>query len=87
MARPGKALLTSPYEWAATPTTCRINVAVTTSMLTAIDRIIEHEHVTLTEALRRLIAYGDFVYEVTKERDATLFVRDTQGEEREVAVL
>jgi hypothetical protein len=71
----------------APPAARRINVAVSGSMLSAIDRIIECEQVTLTEAVRRLIAYGDFVYEVTKEQDSTLVVRDLRGDEREVVVL
>jgi hypothetical protein len=71
----------------AAPVTRRINVAVNATMLAAIDRIIEREQVTMTEAVRRLIAYGDFVYDVTKVRDSTLVVRDPEGDEREVVVL
>ena len=71
----------------AVPVARRINVAVNAMMLSAIDRIIEREQVTLTEAVRRLIAYGDFVYEVTKKRNSTLLVRDPGGDEREVVVL
>jgi hypothetical protein len=70
----------------AIPVARRINVAVNATMLSAIDRIIECEQVTLTEAVRRLIAYGDFVYEVTKKRHATLLVRDPGGGEQEVVV-
>jgi hypothetical protein len=70
----------------AVPVARRINVAVNPIMLSAIDRVIEHEHVTLTEAVRRLIAYGDFVYEVTKERGATLVVHSPRGEERLVVL-
>jgi hypothetical protein len=75
----------TPIETAA-PDARRIDVAVSPVMLSAIDRIIEHEHVTLTEAVRRLIAYGDFVYEVTKKRRSTLVVRGPGGDEREVIV-
>ena len=70
----------------ATPVARRINVAVSPVMLSAIDRVIEHEHVTLTEAVRRLIAYGDFVYEVTREQEATLVVHRPRGEERLVVL-
>jgi hypothetical protein len=71
----------------AVPVARRINVAVNGMMLAAIDRIIEREQVTLTEAVRRLIAYGDFMYEVTKKQHCTLLVRDAGGGEREVIVL
>lgn len=88
MSKSGKALLNGQSGAAAPATPVRrINVAVTEPMLAAIDRVVDLEHVTLTEAVRRLIAYGDFVYEVTKERNATLVVRNTRGEEREVVVL
>jgi hypothetical protein len=76
----------APVE-TAVPVARRINVAVNAVMLAAIDRVIEREHVTLTEAVRRLIGYGDFVYEVTKEQHSTLLVRDPGGDEREVIVL
>lgn len=65
----------------------RINVAVTPAMMSAIDRVIDNEQVTLTEALRRLIAYGNLVYDVTKVRNAKLVIRDLEGGEREVVVL
>ena len=76
----------TPIE-TAVPVARRINVAVNAMMLAAIDRIIDREQVTLTEAVRRLIAYGDFVYEVTRKRDSTLLVRDQGGDEQEVVVL
>ena len=76
----------APVE-TAVPVARRINVAVNGMMLAAIDRIIEREQVTLTEAVRRLIAYGDFVYEVTKKQHSTLLVRDPGGGEQEVIVL
>ncbi len=69
------------------PVARRINVAVNGMMLAAIDRVIEREHVTLTEAVRRLIAYGDLVYEVTAQQNTTLLVRDPGGDEREVILL
>ena len=69
------------------PAPRRINVAVSASMLYAIDRVIERERVTLTEAVRRLVGYGDFVYGIANEQDSTLVVRDPRGAEREVIVL
>lgn len=71
----------------ATPVARRINIAVNAAMLAAIDRLSDREQVTMTEAVRRLIAYGDFVYETTKVQGATLVARDPGGDEREVIVL
>jgi hypothetical protein len=66
----------------------RINVAANRDMLAAIDRIIAREDVTLTEAVRRLIGYGDLVYRVTRVDEGCLLVRDVEsGCEREVVVL
>lgn len=65
----------------------RIDVAVNAAMLAAIDRVCEHEQVTVTEAVRRLISYGDLVYETTKVRGVTLVVCGPDGDEREVLML
>lgn len=40
----------------------RINVAVNEAMLAAIELVIAREWVSLTEAVRRLIGYGEAVY-------------------------
>ncbi len=53
----------------------RINVAVNADMLASIDRVIAGEEVTLTEAVRRLIAYGDFVYRTVRQDRATLLIQ------------
>jgi len=65
----------------------RINVAVTPDMLAAIDRVIDREQVTLTEAVRRLIAYGDVVYRMVKEEGQTMVFRSENGNEREVLLI
>lgn len=65
----------------------RINVAVNVDMLAAIDRVIEREQVSLTEAVRRLISYGDYIYRATKEENATFVVRSKDGREREVVLV
>jgi hypothetical protein len=65
----------------------RINVAVTPDMLAAIDRVIDREQVTLTEAVRRLIAYGDVVYRMVKEEEQTMVFRSENGNEREVMLI
>ena len=88
MSKSDEALLESQRApvGSSTPVMRRINVAVNAMMLAAIDRISEREQITMTEAVRRLIAYGDFVYEMTRVQDATLSVRDPAGDEREVVV-
>lgn len=65
----------------------RINVAVTPDMMTAIDRVIEREGVTLTEAVRRLIGYGDVVYRSVREEGQTMFFRGEDGKEREILLI
>jgi hypothetical protein len=65
----------------------RINVAVTPDMLAAIDRVIDREQVTLTEAVRRLIAYGDVVYRMVKEDGQAMIFRGENGNEREVMLI
>jgi hypothetical protein len=65
----------------------RINVAVTPDMLAAIDRVIDREQVTLTEAVRRLIGYGDAVYRMVKEEGQTMVFRSDNGNEREVMLI
>lgn len=64
----------------------RINVAVNADMVSAIDRVIETEHVSLTEAVRRLIGYGDFVYR-SKRDGARVLVKSTSGATQEVVLL
>lgn len=65
----------------------RINVAVTPEMLAAIDRVIDREQVTLTEAVRRLLAYGDVVYRMVKEEGQTMVFRSDDGKEREILII
>jgi hypothetical protein len=44
----------------------RINVAVNEDELRALDLVIAREGVSLTEAVRRLLAYGEFVYQAIR---------------------
>ncbi len=53
----------------------RINVSVTPDMVQALQRVMHCENVTLTEACRRLIGYGDFVYRAIKEENAEVLVK------------
>lgn len=64
----------------------RINVAVSPEMVRALENVIDREGVTLTEALRRLVGYGDFVYRVMKEGGEQLTVTGPDGT-REVVLL
>jgi hypothetical protein len=64
----------------------RINVAVSPDTVTALENVIEREGVTLTEALRRLIGYGDFVYRAVREDQEQLIVKGPDGT-REVVLL
>jgi hypothetical protein len=56
-------------------------------MLAAIDHVIEREQVSLTEAVRRLIGYGDYVYRIAKDEDSTLLIHSKNGKEREVVLV
>ena len=64
----------------------RINVAISPETVRALELVIEHEGVTLTEALRRLIGYGDFVYQTVRRRGEQLFLNGPEGT-REVVLL
>ncbi|MPZ80925.1 MAG: hypothetical protein GEV28_11210 [Actinophytocola sp.] len=64
----------------------RINVAVSPDTVRALEHVIEREGVTLTEALRRLIGYGDFVYRAVRENSEQLIVKGQDGT-REVVLL
>jgi hypothetical protein len=64
----------------------RINVAISPDTIRALETVIEREGVTLTEALRRLIGYGDFVYRAVRQHGEQLFLTDAEGT-REVVLL
>lgn len=64
----------------------RINVAVSADTVRALENVIEREGVTLTEALRRLVGYGDFVYRAVREQREQLIVKGSEGS-REVVLL
>ncbi len=64
----------------------RINVAVNDETVAALERIIEREGLTLTEAVRRLLGYGNFVYEAVRIDGAEVLRRDG-GKLREIVLL
>lgn len=64
----------------------RINVAISPDTVRALQNVIEREGVTLTEALRRLLGYGDFVYRAVRERGEQLLLTNADTT-REVVLL
>ena len=64
----------------------RVNVAVSPDTVRALEHVIAREGITLTEALRRLIGYGDFVYRAVHENDERILVTGPDGT-REVVLL
>jgi len=64
----------------------RINVAVTPEVVQALQAVIDAEQVSLTEAVRRLISYGDFVYRAVKQDGAEVLLRNGDNV-REVVLL
>jgi hypothetical protein len=64
----------------------RINVAISPDTVRALEYVIACEGVTLTEALRRLIGYGDFVYRAVRQQGEQLFLTGADGS-REVVLL
>ncbi|MFI7676858.1 hypothetical protein [Actinophytocola sp. NPDC049390] len=59
---------------------------VTPATQAALDRLVEREGVTVTEALRRLIGYGDLVYETTQVNGDDLLIRRGDTTERIVLI-
>jgi hypothetical protein len=64
----------------------RINVAVNPDVMAAIDRVIARDGVTLSEAVRRLLTYGDWVHRSVKDGSSTVVIRDASGE-RELLII
>jgi hypothetical protein len=62
-------------EAGSKPKLGRISVNVTPATQAALDRVVEREGVTVTEALRRLVGYGDLVYETTQVDGDDLLIR------------
>lgn len=65
----------------------RINVAISPETIRALETVIEREGVTLTEALRRLVGYGDFVYRAVRVQGDQLVLNGTDGTREEVILL
>lgn len=86
MSAKGAQTETAGQQTAARAEPKRINVAVSPDTVSALENVIDREGVTLTEALRRLIGYGDFVYRAVRENREQLVVKGTEGT-REVVLL
>lgn len=65
----------------------RINVAVNADELAAIDLLIDREHVSLTEAVRRLISYGGFLYRAARVEGSEVVVHPREGKPRVVELI
>lgn len=86
MSGKGAHAETAPDRSPARAEAKRINVAVSPDTIRALENVIEREGVTLTEALRRLVGYGDFVYRAIKDNHEQLLVKGPDGT-REVVLL
>lgn len=64
----------------------RLSVNVTQATQAALDRLVEREGITVTEALRRLIGYGDLVYQATQINGDELLLRRGETTERIVLI-
>jgi hypothetical protein len=64
----------------------RLSVNVTPATQAALDRLVEREGVTVTEALRRLVGYGDLVYETTQVNGDDILIRRGDAVERVVLI-
>lgn len=60
----------------------RLTVNVPTATEAALSRLVEREGVTVTEALRRLVSYGDLVYQATVVEGGELAARRGDRVER-----
>jgi hypothetical protein len=67
------------------PTTSRITVNISQVTEQALHKLVEREGVTLTEALRRLVAYGDVIYTATQIEGKHVLLRD--GDELQQVLL
>lgn len=64
----------------------RITVNISPATVEALELVITREGVTLTEALRRLVGYGDLVYRASRLDGKTVLLRK-DDESQEVILL
>lgn len=53
----------------------RIDVPINAAMFAAIDHLIEREQVSLNEAVRRLITYGEIIDRSSRDQGASVMLR------------
>ncbi|RSN49463.1 hypothetical protein DMC64_02550 [Amycolatopsis sp. WAC 04197] len=53
----------------------RINVAVNPETMAALQKVMDRENVSLTEAVRRLVGYGEVLYRAVREDDEELLLK------------
>ena len=70
----------------AKPKLGRLSVNITPATQAALDRLVEREGVTVTEALRRLVGYGDLVYETSQINGDDILIRRGDAVERIVLI-
>jgi hypothetical protein len=70
----------------AKPKLTRLSVNITPATQAALDRLVDREGVTVTEALRRLVGYGDLVYETTQVNGDDILIRRGETIERVVLI-
>lgn len=63
----------------------RISVAVAPETVRALRAVMADEEITLTEAIRRLVCYGEFVHTTVRKQRAELLVH-TGDSTREVVL-
>jgi hypothetical protein len=73
---------TQSSQDAERPVLGRLSVNVTPNTMAALDRIAGRDGITVTEALRRLVGYGDLVDRTICEDGGDLLVRHGQRVER-----
>lgn len=69
------------------PTLRRTTVNLDMPTVGIVEKIMTREGVNLTEAIRRAIGYGGFVYDAIKIDKAEVVVRKPDGSEHEIVLL
>lgn len=64
----------------------RMTVNVHPSTSTALETVVEREGVTVTEALRRLVAYGHLMYRTTQIEGDDMLIRRGDDVERIIVI-
>jgi hypothetical protein len=82
----GVASNDEPRQDEPPPTSTRLAVNITPTTKATIDRLVEREGVTQTEAVRRLISYGDLVYRTTQIDADEILIRRGDTFERIVLI-